>query len=598
MKRNFRCLLALILAVIVVISMVSCSNDNKTPDASPSANSNASPAASANGTTADREPYKIDVFTMTGNYSGMQQGWFAKVVKDKFNIELNIISSNIEGADTKFATMMSSGNLGDLIIFQNDNDNKWKDALKANMVLDWTKNGLLDTYGKDIVKNFSKALDKLKITYGNGSAVYGLSAKAANMPVGPSEGKDMTEHSDMRYDLYQKLGSPKINSLDDLLKVLKDMQKLEPKSETGKPTYAFSMWPDWDGNMVMYVKAFAALFGYDEGDGLNDAGFSLFNPEGDVQDTLKPDGWYLKALKMFYKANQMGLVDPDSISQTFNDADTKLKDGQVLFSLFPWMSSSYNTQERQTQGKGLVFVPIKDEKVVSYSFNPRGKESNIIAIGSKAKKPERIMELINWMYTPEGFMTFFNGPKGLTWDLQDGKPVLTADGKKYLPGNPVDVPQEYGGSTYREGVQQINFVPIDPNSVNPETNEPYDYQLWKSTLEDSPTKLIQNWREAMGGALTTKDYLVKNNSYVLKQPVFTGKAPEVLPDNLTQKKGQVATVIKQYSWKMIFAKNDKEFDSLLADMTKKAKGLGYDEVVKWNVDHANQVLDFLKNNKQ
>lgn len=92
------------------------------------------------------------------------------------------------------------------------------------------------------------------------------------------------------------------------------------------------------------------------------------------------------------------------------------------------------------------------------------------------------------------------------------------------------------------------------------------------------------------GVLTSKEYFIKNNKIAVCEPVFTGKAPDVMSKMMEQKKGQVATVIRQYSWKMVFAKNQSEFDSMLREMTTKAKGLGYDQVVKWNIDYAKQVF--------
>ena len=51
------------------------------------------------------------------------------------------------------------------------------------------------------------------------------------------------------------------------------MKEICPTDELGNETYAASLWPDWDGNMVMYVKAMAtAYYGYDE------LGFGLYNP--------------------------------------------------------------------------------------------------------------------------------------------------------------------------------------------------------------------------------------------------------------------------------------------------------------------------------
>lgn len=46
-------------------------------------------------------PYKefitVDVFDAQANFQGIQSGWFAKVVKDRFNMELNIIAPNVAG---------------------------------------------------------------------------------------------------------------------------------------------------------------------------------------------------------------------------------------------------------------------------------------------------------------------------------------------------------------------------------------------------------------------------------------------------------------------------------------------------------------------
>ncbi len=591
-----RRIFAALLALVVILSITACNvTDVGQGMGTPTAKPTQSDAAPDTSEPTGKELYKIDVFTMLGNKAGDQTGWFAKIAKDKFNIEMNMIASNVEGGDTKFATMMASGDLGDIVIFGSDADNKWQDALKANALLDWTANGLLDTYGKDIIANYSKAVEKNKINFGNGKSVYGLGHTVANMPNGPSEGEDMTYHSDMRWDLYEQLGKPEINSPEDMLPVLKGMQELEPLSESGMPTYAFSIWSDWDGNMVMYVKSFAALFGYDEGDGFNNAGFLLYSPDnGDCQGALDADGWYVRTLKLLFNANQMGLLDPDSISQKYDDVVRKFQDGAIFFSLFPWADNVYNTQERVELGKGFKFVPIKGQKVISYGFDERGG-NRIISIGAKAGYPERLMELINWMYTPEGIMTNYNGPEGLTWEMKGGRPVLTEFGKQALPNNPVDVPKEYGGGTYQDGQNQMNFEFVHRNATNPENNEAYDYRLWTSVLEANASTLTKNWRDAMG-ALTTKDYLVNNDMISVKSPVFMGKAPEVISDELMQKQGQVATVIKQNSWKMMYAKDEAEFNQLLEEMTTKAKGLGYDEVFKWNVDHATEVYEYLQNN--
>ncbi|MBN2984891.1 ABC transporter substrate-binding protein [Cohnella algarum] len=530
---------------------------------------------------------------MLANFSGEQQGWFAKLVKDKFNLNLNIISSNLEGGgDVKFAAMMASGDLGDLVVFGDDGQ-KYLDAIQTGMLLDWTKDGLLDKYGQNMLKYAPKAIEKNKANFGGGTGVYGIGFDVGEDKDGPSEAKELTYHPNLRWDLYDKIGRPEIATMEDYLPVLKQMQELEPKSESGRPTYAFSMWADWDGNMMMNAKAWAGLHGFEETDGFNPGGFSLISADTDeVQGILDEDGYYLRALKLYFDANQLGLVDPDSPTQKFDDVVNKIKDGQILFSWFPWLDDTYNTPERLAEGKGFHLVPFKEERTYSYGFDPYGG-SRVWAIGAKAEHPERVMEFLDWMYSPEGYMLSNYGPEGMAWELKDGKPALTELGAAAMPSNETPIPEEFGGGNWKDGRNQINNTTFKITATNPETGEPYDWMLWSSTLAKAPDKMEESWRAAMG-AQTAKEYLEKNDMLAVVKPIFTGTAPAVMSPELEQKKGQVATVIKQYSWQMIFAKNEQEFEKLKQEMIDKAKGLGYDEVLNWNIEQNKKVFEYRK----
>ena len=564
-------ILTLAIAATMVISLVGCTSKSSTK---------------TSDTISKKEILKLDVFSSTANYAGAQTGWFAKYIKDKFNIELNIIAPNLQGGDAKYATQMASGNMGDIVIM--GYDNKYQNAVKAGLLLDLTKNDLINKYGKDIVTNYSKTFEKNKDqnkTFGlDATKLYGIGNTVSTMPATTSsDGNDLGWGPYLRWDLYSKADSPTLNTMEDYLPLLQKMQKLQPKSDSGKPTYAFSMWGDWDGNMMMNAKQFACMEGYDE------SGFLLVSGNEDkYQDILDPNGYYLKTLKLYNDANKLGLVDPDSISQKFDNASAKMKDGQILFSWFSWFKDQYNSQDRVNAGKGFAVVPYKAEKVLTYGFSNYG-DKTIIGIGSKTKEPERVMEFINWLYTPEGVMVNNYGPKGLAWDVKDGKPYETDFGKKVLATNSDDiqVPAEYGTGSWKAGNDAMNYVPVNFNSINPDFNEPYFYGLWKSTLADSPSQLDQDWRKAMA-VTTPKEYFVKNKMITVS-PV-TLFAPASPDSTLQQKQDQIKAIIKQNSWKMIFAKDDAQYDALLKEMTTKAKGLGYDEVNKFYITQAEKTF--------
>lgn len=606
-KRVFLVLMAAIMAA----ATAACAADDKKTAESPAATASApaastapspSPGASGSSGLDHSKPLKLTVFSTTANYAGIQPGWFGKIIKDKFNIELDIVASNLTGGDTKISAMMASGNLGDIVIF-GDDKNHYPNAIKGNLLLDWTKDSLLDKYGADIVKTFPKAIQKAKAAFGGGSAVYGIGNNVATNPTGPSEGKDMTWGPDLRWDLYQKIGAPSINSVEDYLTVLKKMQELEPKTEQGKKTYAFSLWSDWDGNYKMTLaKQFANMFGYDE---IPDTAVYVKADEEKYYDFLSEESWYMKSLKLYFQANQMGLLDPDSLTQKFDDVVAKYKEGRILFSWFPWLgAANYNTPERTAEGKGFALVPFKGELMYSTGFNVYGG-NGIIAIGAKAKEPARIMEFINWMYTPEGAMlsagsgtAIPNGPKGLTWDFNaSGKPVVTDFGwKAYADQQGTKIPDNYGGGDFYYGSNQMNFSFVVPAMVNPQTNEPFDHNLWKSTLERNPNKLESSWREKMG-VLTAKEYFEKNKQIAVAPQGFTGKEPLKMDKTLEQKNKQIGTVIQQMSWKLVFAKDQAEYDKLNKEMHDKVNGLGYGEVLDFSVKKAQELFEARKSVK-
>ena len=78
------------------------------------------------------KPMTFEIYDVAANYQGMQSGWFAKVVKDKFNIELNIIAPQVAG-DSIYQLRASSGNLGDIVLLE---ATQFQDCLEAGLIKD------------------------------------------------------------------------------------------------------------------------------------------------------------------------------------------------------------------------------------------------------------------------------------------------------------------------------------------------------------------------------------------------------------------------------------------------------------------------------
>ena len=524
------------------------------------------------------EVIKLNVYSQLANFSGKQIGWSADILKKKFNEELNIIP---EG-DGVFETRMTSGNLGDIVVWGADND-KYPLAVKNNLLFGWEDDNVLDEYGPYIKKNMPDALKKNKeltktITNGASDKLYGF---GANVALNSKDHESFFYTWDTRWDLYKKLGYPKVKNLQDYHKMLKNMQKLCPSDDSGNKVYAVSLWPDWDDAMVMYVKAMAtAYYGYDE------LALGLYDPtNGKYHDALEENGPYLEMLKWFNDLYQDGLIDPDSMTQTYDEMIAKVQNGGTLFSIFNYSGSlGYNTKEHTSAGKLMYCMKPEDASPIVYGMNTQGGD-RVWSIGAKTEYPEKCMEIINYLSTPEGRMTMEYGPKGYTWDYDDQKHAYLTDvGMKCQNDKNTTMGGGYKGS-YHDGELQINNITWSLDASNPDSDgETYNKESWASYNATPSSDIEKDWRDKTG-CTTINEYMEKGKYTVAPGTSFSKETQDT---TLKTTWNQVTTEIKNSSWKAIYAKSDKKFDSIVAGMKKSAKKYGYDKCVEWSRNQASR----------
>jgi multiple sugar transport system substrate-binding protein/putative aldouronate transport system substrate-binding protein len=457
---------------------------------------------------------------------------------------------------------MASGNLGDLVIWGNDQE-QYVNAYKAGKLFNWDDEKLLDKYGPYIKANMPFALQKNRSISGGKLYGYGYNVSASS-----KDRQSFFYTWDLRFDLYQQIGSPKIKTLDDMVSVLDQMHKVCPKDDNGKPTFGVSLFNDWDGNMVMFVKSTAtAYYGYDEFD------FGLYDPSKQkYHDVLEANGPYLTCLKFYNKLFQKGLVDPDSQTQKYNGMSEDYQNGTAFFNIFNWMGSgTYNKEAHTKAGKGMFSVCPEAATPICYGQSVYGS-NRIWSIGADTEYPELCMAIINWLSTPEGFMTSLYGPRGVTWDYsKDGKVILTDLGKKTVkdPSQPMNPP--YTG-TFKDGAFQLNNTTWAPDAANPETKgETYNKDTWASTQADAQSTIEQAWRD--WAKAPTADKYLGARKYILSPGTMFTEDP--IPTTLKVKWNQIADSIKNNSWKAIYAKTDAEYNAAVAQMTKELKAYGF-----------------------
>ena len=525
------------------------------------------------------ETYAVDFYDVAANFQGVQPGWYGKIVKDKFNMDLNIIAPQVSGDGAAlYQTRCAAGALGDLIILDNADA---AECVDSGLIHDLTD--VLSQYPN--LMKYEKQIKEFNSQIGDGSKIYCIPLEMNNN--GPTDYKQLHVYSypRMGWDMYNEVGAPELKNLDDLLACLKSIQDAHPTNENGDPAYAISMWKDWDSQYMENVAQLTKWYGQEVN------GSVLIGTDNSIAPITDKDGAYYKMLKFFYQANQMGLVDPDSATQDWNAIVSKMQDKRVYLYWYSWQYGFWNSPARGNEGTNYVEIPVADTNLYQPSDTYYG-DGRVLCVGSQVDDANfaRLMEFLDWYASPEGVQIQHAGTEGLTYTIEDGKYTLTEDGLNRFSAE-VLVPEELGGGNWNDGNNQINQWIVASCDVNPETGEPYASDMWSTTIEMNKTKTTNEWSEKFGAA-DDVEYLKNNNMMTVVPSINIALAIDTTDVSLIRK--QCGDVIKDSSWRMVFAKDDADFDAQWDDMVSQLQGLGFDDLVAFDTEKYQPMLDARK----
>ena len=514
----------------------------------------------------------IDVYDDAANYNGIQTGWFAKVIKDRFNIELNIIASQVVG-NTVYATRSEEGNLGDIILVDKA---KFPEIVEAGLAKD-ISDKLPECENimkfKDQIDVFNKGLT------GEDGKYYGIPTEMTD--TAPDALTDDVIYSSpmLRWDLYKAVGAPELKNLDDLLDVLKKIHEIHPVNEDGDPAYPFTLWADWDGNDNMIGIANVVQLTTWYGEKLK--GSAMLKPDYTFSPLYERENAYYKITKFLNKANQMGLVDPDSGTQPWDTVASKLSTGRADVMWYSWQTGFWNSVDRLNAGTGFIFIPVGDQNYYADADRYYGSDRMFgIGSGVEGEKYERIMAFLDWYASPEGATFQHDGIEGLNYTVgEDGKFIPYKDNA--LMDN-LPVPEEYGAGGYSDGNNQINQWIVSSICVNPLTGERFAQKYWQSYKDMTMTEMKKEWQEKFG-AEDSVDWMKKNGKLLASPSVdFT---PAADSNDFIALRSDVNKALCEYTWNLIMTcATDEEFEALWDEMIVQLDGFGYKELYQHDIE--------------
>jgi multiple sugar transport system substrate-binding protein/putative aldouronate transport system substrate-binding protein len=194
------------------------------------------------------------------------------------------------------------------------------------------------------------------------------------------------------------------------------------------------------------------------------------------------------------------------------------------------------------------------------------------------------MEIINWLATPEGVLSYNYGPKGVTWDYDENGDMFMTEVGIAAQASKRGTTIEYGNSSgsYRSGEFQHNNPIWSRDTINPKSasGETFNWDFWESThVTKTVYDIEQSWRDWAGGARNGDEFLRDRDMVAIS--LGTKFEMAAMPTDIDVIWESVTTAIVNGSWMAIYAKTDAEYESIVADMISTAKGLGYDKCIGW-----------------
>ena len=519
---------------------------------------------------AEEAPLVIDIYDAAANYHGIQTGWFAKVVKDRFNIELNIIAPQVAGNEL-YATRAEEGSLGDIVVVDKKD---FSDLLSAGLVREITdklvecKNIMVF---KDQIDVYNKGLT------GEDGKYYGIPSEMTD--TSPTTLTDDVIYSSpmLRWDLYTQIGRPEIKDLDGLLDVLAKIHEVHPANEDGDPAYPFTLWADWDGNDNMIGIANVVQLTTWYGEKIKQS--AILKPDNTFSPIYDRANAYYKITKFLNKAYQMGLVDPESGEQDWNSVMNKLQTGRADLMWYSWETGFWNSVDRLNNGTAFIFIPVADQLYYADADRYYGSD-RMFGIGAKVEgeKYDRIMAFLDWYAGPEGVTFQHAGIEGLNYTVgENGKFVPFHDDA--LMAN-LPVPEEYGGGGYNDGNNAINQWIVSSICVNPITGERYAQKFWQSYKDMTMTQMKKEWQEFFQ-AEDAVDYMNKNGMLLASPSVDFTPAPD--DNDIAAIRVDINKTLCTYTWQLIFCETDEDFEALWDKMVEKMDGFGYQDLYAYDV---------------
>ena len=409
--RRKRTLSMLLAAMLAAGALAGCGNSEKstgTPvDGSNSTTGNASSNGESQSSEAERDLYE---FTLLGNLATelneLDKAYF-KGLEDALNLKINIELPPGSAYEERLQMMVASGEYADVTLFPSHTMTTYVDACRDGVFI--RLNEMLEKCPNLMAHTYEISWETLKILSEEGDdSIFSV----------PRTSIARADGFDIRADWLENVGitdfvEGKPVTLDQMTEILRKFTFDDPDGNGIDDTFGLGVYGSGEGNMDVFFGATFGLGGWGNYDG------EII----DLKYSRNHDN-YKRALQYAQDIWKEGLVDPDAPTIKNDVALERFKKGVtgVRGEFAGWMTQyERQAQEVNPEARYCYATSVVEKEGGSYSAG--GFNTGFWgqwAIANSAEKPERILEMFDYMLSDEYWNDTNYGPKGIAWTEVDG----------------------------------------------------------------------------------------------------------------------------------------------------------------------------------
>lgn len=368
----------------------------------------------------DTSPITLDWYV---NMSWFSYDWgttlISKYVQEKTGVSINFIVP-AGNENEKLNTMIAANSLPDVVTL-----GWWEEGVRKMVEgeLVYSLNELADQYDPYF---YEVANEQLLGWYQmDDGKTYGY----ANFSVTPSDFETARTTSNqsfmVRKDMYEAIGSPEMRTPEGFLAALQKAAETFPEVN-GQPLIPFGAHEFGDTGCYTFERYLANFLAIPMG------------KDGKLYD-WKNDPEYLNWLKVFRKANELGLISTDVFIDKRAQMEEKIAQGRYFSMLYQNSDMVSGQQALWDKDPNTAYMAIDgpansnmDDARVS---GPAIAGWTLSLITKNCKNPERAIGFFSYWISDEGQRDFYLGEEGVIWDMVDGKETMKTEYADMMQNN-------------------------------------------------------------------------------------------------------------------------------------------------------------------